>query len=149
MSVAVIYWFIEIVNYYSKYRVALFGTATVAWYALYGTVKNMVAEPALFGTVIKKLKLVAWYSLFGTVEQKISDTPVGKISQDHEPEKSYVVSYGSFQNSNMVKLGEKNSQAPLTPPPHVEWMLETLWTWELCVESWTLPLFRTWELWDF
>ena len=42
-----------------KKRVALFGTATVSGYALYGTVKNMVTEPALFGTVMKKLKLVA------------------------------------------------------------------------------------------
>ena len=44
-----------------KARVALFGTATVTGYALYGTVKNLVTEPALFVTVRKKLKSVAIY----------------------------------------------------------------------------------------
>ena len=53
------YNYLTILNKPIIIRVALFGTATVAGYALYGTVKNMVTEPALFGTVMKKLKLVA------------------------------------------------------------------------------------------
>ena len=36
-------------------RVALFGTEVVAGSALFGTSKNLVAEPSLFGTVRKNI----------------------------------------------------------------------------------------------
>ena len=42
--------FAEIIN-----RVALFGTEVVAGSALFGTSKNLVAEPSLFGTVRKNI----------------------------------------------------------------------------------------------
>ena len=40
---------------YLLFRVALFGTEVVAGSALFGTSKNLVAEPSLFGTVRKNI----------------------------------------------------------------------------------------------
>ena len=71
---------------YIYFRVALFGTATVSGYALFGTVKILVTEPALFGTVRKKIKIgglihIIWHC---RIFQKVLKKAIPKKDEEIE-----------------------------------------------------------------